>query len=137
MKLKFKEKIDEFQHYISNIQQDLEDDLIKRNREKANMKLEMDRIYLKVKHVIQTIGDADKGLENMAQVVACLVENSMIQQALEYQDEVDRKQISLMGYKESFSQKTKEELEQFDRTALDQSLALGQTNGQIYSDYVK
>lgn len=53
------------------------------------MKLEMDRIYLKVNHVIQTIGDADKGLDNLALVVACLVENAMMQQAIELQDEFD------------------------------------------------
>lgn len=65
------------------------------------MKLEMDRIYLKVNHVIQTIGDADKGLDNLALVVACLVENAMMQQAIELQDEFDRKDIALFGYKES------------------------------------
>ena len=71
--------MNEYQVFINNIQKDLEDDLIKRNREKANMKLEMDWIYLKVNHVIQTIGDADKGLDNLALVVACLVENAMMQ----------------------------------------------------------
>ena len=79
MKALFKDKLDHFETYITNIQKDLEEEFIKRNWEKANLKLEMDRIYLKVNHILSTIGDADKGLDNIAQVVACLIENAQIQ----------------------------------------------------------
>ena len=41
-----------------------------------------------------------EGIKNLASIIACLVENEQMQQALELQDESDRNTIALMGYKE-------------------------------------
>ena len=44
--------------------------------------------------------DHSESIRNLANIIACLVENERIQQALEFQDEVDRNTVALMGYKE-------------------------------------
>ena len=70
----YQEKMKEFEAYFTN----LEEEFIKRSREKANTKLQLDRIFLKVNHVIETINDSDTGMKNLSQVVACLVENALM-----------------------------------------------------------
>ena len=64
----------EFETYFTN----LEEDFLKRSRDKANTKHQLDRVFLKVNHVIETINDSDTGMKNLSQVVACLMENALM-----------------------------------------------------------
>ena len=50
--------------------------------------------------VDHSLGDHREAIMNLGRIITSLVENAQIQQALEYQDELDRNTISLMGYKE-------------------------------------
>lgn len=79
MKLKFKAKMEKHKKFIDNVQKDLEEELIRRNREKTNMNIEIGNINAKVKKVETQMQEYHQGMQNLGEVVACLVENSQIQ----------------------------------------------------------
>ena len=88
------------QKYVENIQKDLEEELIKRNREKANFNLKINNLDSKVEKLKKSFNNQDDATDSLAETVNLLVETEMISHAMQVQDEIDREKLALMGYKE-------------------------------------
>ena len=97
---KFKSTKVYLQKYVENIQKDLEEELIKRNREKANFNLKLNKLDSKVDDLGQLFKNNDHVSEGLAETVNLLVQTALINHSMELQDEVDREKLALMGYKE-------------------------------------
>jgi len=89
------------QKYVESMQKVLEEELIRRNREKANVNIRLNSIDSKLEQILNDIKNHDYNIDTLSDVVACLVENCQMQQVIEMQDEIDRANLALMGYKDS------------------------------------
>jgi len=88
------------QHYVENVQKDLEEELIKRNREKANVNLKINSLETRADKFQRNFKNNDDSFEYVSEVVNYLVQTAQINHAMETQDEIDREKLALMGYKE-------------------------------------
>lgn len=91
------------QKYVENVQKDLEEELIKRNREKANVNMKLNGLEAKVSDLRTKFGEHEDAFDNLSETVNYLVETTQINHAMELQDEIDREKLALMGYKEEKS----------------------------------
>jgi hypothetical protein len=100
LKAKFESSRIYLQKYVENVQKDLEDELIKRNRDKANFNLRLNSIEENLKVVRKNFNDHERSFESYAEALGWLIEINQINLAMEMQDEIDREKLALMGYKE-------------------------------------
>lgn len=98
----------QMQKYVENVQKDLEDVLVKRNRDKANINLKHNTIDARIDKIFSNMKEFQEISDNLSQVVNYLVENAQINYAMELQDEIDREKLALMGYKEESDRLSKE-----------------------------
>lgn len=98
----------QMQKYVENVQKDLEDVLIKRNRDKANINLKHNTIDARIDKIFSNMKEFQEISDNLSHVVNYLVENAQINYAMELQDEIDREKLALMGYKEESDRLSKE-----------------------------
>ena len=100
---KFESNRIHLQKYVENVQKDLEEELIKRNREKANVNMKLNGLEAKVSDLRKKFGEHEDAFDNLSETVNYLVETTQINHAMELQDEIDREKLALMGYKEEKS----------------------------------
>ena len=67
---KFESKKIYLQKYVENIQKDLEEELIKRNREKSNVNMKLNTIDVKMDKILCTLKEYDDSFESLSDVVA-------------------------------------------------------------------
>ena len=98
----------QLQKYVENVQKDLEDVLVKRNRDKANINLKHNTIDARIDKIFANMKEFQEISDNLSHVANYLVENAQINYAMELQDEIDREKLALMGYKEESDRLSKE-----------------------------
>lgn len=81
---------EELRVFVHTILGELEDVVSKGKKEKAEILLEVDMVAKRAQESEVTLSHLGLSIENMSEMMTCLVENSQIQQALEAQDEEDR-----------------------------------------------
>lgn len=100
MKADILKELDERQHYVDEIQTDIENFINRQKREKSDYTIEVSTIQEKVGYTMDQIDKSMEVMENIANIIIQLVEAQQIQSALDHQDENDRTGISLMGFKD-------------------------------------
>lgn len=100
LKAKFESNKIYLQKYVENIQKDLEEELIKRNRDKANFNMKINQLDDKVNEIKNNNSEHLNNSENLVQAVNRLNQIAQINYAMELQDEIDREKLALMGYKD-------------------------------------
>ncbi|CDW71247.1 UNKNOWN [Stylonychia lemnae] len=76
----------------------LENEKVRRAREKSDTTIEIKKAIQSGKKASKLCENVQTGLDNLAEMIKTIIETTQISQALEIQDEVDRKSIALMGY---------------------------------------
>lgn len=98
--LKFKTAADDMHFYVQNLESQVEQWVKKERRNKHDKLGDLDHIQEAMNKVAKESSLMSQGLENIASIVACLVEHADMVIALMAQDDEDKKNIALVGYKE-------------------------------------
>ena len=83
--------------FMENIRIEFNQETVIRKREKNDFMNEMQQVAKKVKDTHNIIHSFIQDFEKISDIVACLLEDVQIQQTLDIQDELDKKDISLFG----------------------------------------
>lgn len=100
LKAKFESNKIYLQKYVENIQKDLEEELIKRNRDKANFNMKISQLDTKFNEFKNHYSEHENNSEDLVQAINRLNQIAQINYAMELQDEIDREKLALMGYKD-------------------------------------
>ena len=78
MNMKFAVKMEEHKQFIQNVQNDLEEEMKKRNRDKSNFMIDINNINAKIDRNATDIEQLKESSINLAEISGCLVENAQI-----------------------------------------------------------
>eukprot|EP00347_Sterkiella_histriomuscorum_P011593 403371861 len=95
---KLDSKDQELKKLIENVEKSLDYEKTRRAREKSDYVLDFGKIQKQAKEAKNLSENAQQATENVGNMIKAIIESIQISQALEIQDEIDRKSISLMGY---------------------------------------
>eukprot|EP00920_Eleutheroschizon_duboscqi_P042893 GHVT01102132.1.p1 GENE.GHVT01102132.1~~GHVT01102132.1.p1 ORF type:complete len:570 (-),score=82.48 GHVT01102132.1:1026-2651(-) len=86
---------------IEEVHNEVEDLNGKRHRDKSSQDIEVRQLKKRLGGVFDNSDLVLKSLEHLSSVVSMVLESNRVAVALEIQDDIDRRRVALMGYKES------------------------------------
>merc|ERR1719265_54768 len=84
---------------VGEVRRDVEDLQKKRKKDRAAVDMEIKAHKKQMSGVYDSTDNVSKGLERLAGAMEVLLESERVQAALDAQDLIDRKNVSLLGYK--------------------------------------
>eukprot|EP00920_Eleutheroschizon_duboscqi_P042903 GHVT01102142.1.p1 GENE.GHVT01102142.1~~GHVT01102142.1.p1 ORF type:complete len:237 (-),score=21.76 GHVT01102142.1:201-911(-) len=86
---------------LQEVHNEVEDLNGKRHRDKSSQDIEVRQLKKRLGGVFDNSDLVLKSLEHLSSVVSMVLESNRVAVALEIQDDIDRRRVALMGYKES------------------------------------
>lgn len=84
---------------VGEVRKDVDDLQKKRKKDRNQLEMEIKAHKKQMSGVFDSADDVQKGLDRLAGAIEILLESERIQGALEAQDLIDRRNVSLLGYK--------------------------------------
>lgn len=86
---------------LDDLQESMKNLMIKNSRERSDLQIKSDKQFSRIDNFEKIIEDFKEGMESLCTIILCLTESQSMQIRSEEQDDIDKKNICLLGKRDA------------------------------------